>query len=200
VRKEQFNVADDIPECERTKRRNIVEMALDFTGMMRLFTKGTNSRIEAKLTELFSSLPEITTRESYEAYHHGFCEWFTQEIQTAEKHLKNGRFLKCEAASYGHAAKVLDIAIKVYVYYCGQPTAEVAERLIPFLNGAVDTPIMNYLKKSKRANAIHASTLKDVDQSTYRALQSLVLFESQSREVHPVQYDDIMWRQLNRDA
>jgi len=106
-----------------------------------------------------------------------------------------------QPSSYGQAAKVLDIAIKVYVYYCAQPTAEIAQRIVPFLNGVVDTAIMKELKKSKYAAApIRATTIKEVDEQAYQALQAVVLAESCDRKMHPVQYDDIMWRQLNRDT
>jgi hypothetical protein len=99
---------------------------------------------------------------------------------------------------------MLDVAIKVYVYYCAQPTSEVAERIVPFLHGAIDTAILKDLKKSKLARGdIPATTIKDLDGEAYQALQSL-LAKSQAeswpeslRNLHPVQYDDILWRRLN---
>ena len=96
---------------------------------------------------------------------------------------------------------MLDIAIKVYAYYCGQPNPEIAQRITPFLKGAVDTPIMKYLKKSKYATSkIRATTIQDVDEMTYHALQSVVLAESSALKMHPVQLDDILWRQFNRES
>jgi hypothetical protein len=184
------------PDAELVKRENIIEMALGFTSMMRVFSEGSKAKIRSKLAELFSNLPKIRTPKDYEACHRTFCEWFTREIRTAEKTLRNGKAQMSQAASYGHAAKVLDIAIKVYVYYCAQPDVEVAERLVPFLNGAVDTPIMEHLKSV--STTIRAKTIKEVDQKAYRILQSLVRAESQARKIDPVQYDDIMWRQLSR--
>ena len=189
-----------LPDIEGTKRKNIIEMALGFTAMIRIFSKGSKAKIEAQLEELFSSLAEIGTRDDYEGRHRSFCEWFAREIWTAEKTLPNGKPQPSQQSSYGQAAKVLDIAIKVYVYYCAQPTAEIAQRIVPFLNGAVDTPIMKALKKSKYATAtIRATTIKGVDVTAYQALQALVLAESRARKMHPVQYDDIMWRKLNRE-
>ena len=183
-----------------TKRKNIIEMALGFTAMMRIFSEGSKVKIGAKLAELFSSLDKIRTRDDYEACHRSFCQWFTCKIRTAEKKLKNGKVQQSQAASYGQAAKVLDIAIKVYVYYCAQPTAEISEGIVPLLHGAVDRPIMEHLKESKYATTtIRAATIKEVDEPAYQALQSLVLAESRAGKIHPVQYDDIMWRQLNRE-
>lgn len=186
-------------DTERTKRENIIDMALGFTAMMRILSEGSKVKIEAQLAGLFSSLDKIRTRHDYEACHSSFCEWFTREIRTAERTLKNGAVQQSHAASYGQGAKVLDIAIKVYVYYCAQPTAEDAERIVPLLHGAVDAPIMKHLKKSKYATTtIRATTIKQVDKTSYQALQSVVLTASRACKIHPVQYDDIMWRQLNR--
>jgi hypothetical protein len=114
------------------KRRNIIDMALGFTAMMRIFSEGSKTNIEKRLRELFSGLPGIGNSEDYEACHRAFCEWFTREVRTAEKRSESGKAQESEPASYGHAAKVLDIAIKVYVYYCAQPDAEVAGDWCPF--------------------------------------------------------------------
>jgi len=187
-------------DIEGAKSKNIIEMALGFTGMMRIFSENSKPRIHTELEKLFSGLHEIRAANEYRARHRAFCDWFTQQIQTAPKNLKNGKVQPSQRSSYGQAAKVLDIAIKVYVYYCGQPTAETAQRIVPFLNGAVDTPILKCLKISKFARTtIRATTIKAVDQSAYQALQSIILAESHARQIHPVQYDDVMWRQLNRD-
>jgi len=71
---------------------------------------------------------------------------------------------------------------------------------VPFLNGAVDVPIMKVLKKSKNATApIQATTIKEVDEAAYLALQAVVVAESRVLGLHPVQYDDVMWRTLNRE-
>jgi hypothetical protein len=50
-----------------------------------------------------------------------------QNIRTAEKKLKNGRVIPIGPSSYGHAAKVLDISAKVFVYYCGLPAPDGAK-------------------------------------------------------------------------
>jgi hypothetical protein len=190
----------ELRDTESTKRRNIIEMALGFTAMMRVFSEGSKVKIEAQLAGLFSGLGRIRTHHDYEGCHQSFCEWFTREIRTAERKLKNGKVQQSHAASYGQGAKVLDIAIKVCVYYCAQPTAEDAERIVPLLHGAVDTPIMKHLKKSKYATTtIRATTIKQVDKTSYQALQSIVLAESRACKIQPVQYDDVMWRQLNRE-
>jgi hypothetical protein len=187
------------PDVEGTKRKNITDMALDFTAMMRLFVRGSKGRIAAKLEELFLGLGDIRDRDEYEVRHRMFCEWFRGNIRTAEKTRRKGGLQPSGPASYGQAAKILDIAIKVYVYYCTQPNPAIAERIGPFLHGAIDTPIMEHLKKSKPGcTTIRATTIKGLDEEAYRALQAVLLAQSHEERLNPVQYDDILWRRLNR--
>ena len=185
-------------DVEGAKRKNIIEIALSFTAMIRIFTEGSKKDLSAKLEELFLSLFETHNCDDYEVRHRSFCEWFTQTIRTAEKTLKNGKVQPGGQSSYGKAAKVLDIAIKVYVDYCAQPTPEVAERIVPLLHGAIDTPILGHLKKSNATGKIRATTIKGLDQEAYLDLQSQLFAESRARKLYPVQYDDILWRSLSR--
>ena len=188
---------------EEAKTRNIIGMALGFTAMMRILDERSNAKIEVEAQKHFERLNKVNSQDEYDVMHRSFCRWFISNIQTAEKKLRNGRLQQSRAASYGQAAKVLDIAAKVYVYYCGLPTTEVAQRIVPFLHGAVDTPILKELKKrlkSERPGAtIPAKTIREVDEGAYGVLQSLVLKESRRRKILRVQYDDIMWRKLNRE-
>lgn len=67
-------------DAELAKTRNIIDMAIDFNGMMRIFGKESKRNIASKLETHFSSLVKINTREDYEKSHWVFCEWFTREI------------------------------------------------------------------------------------------------------------------------
>ena len=98
------------PDIEGSRRKNIIEMSLGFTGMMRLFTKGSKAKIRAKLDQNFSQLFGIQTCEDYQALHRSFCEWFIRTVRTAEKKFENGKIQPSQPSSYGQAAKVLDIA------------------------------------------------------------------------------------------
>ncbi len=130
-----------------------------------------------------------------------FCEWFCREIRTAEKTLKNGKTKPSQLASFGQAAKVLDIALKVYIFYCSQPSSDVAARIGPFLHGAVDTAMMNYLKLKYPKTPVQATTIEQVDEQTYRVLQAFLAQDIKDRfqsDILPVQWDDIMFQELDR--
>ena len=56
--------------------------------------------------------------------HADFCGWFTQNIDRAQKKKQRESGAAIRKSSYGQAAKVIDIAAKVYVYYCALPSRE----------------------------------------------------------------------------
>jgi hypothetical protein len=76
--------------AETAKRRNILDMAVEFTGMKRVLTAGSSEKIPGKLYDLTARLETITTAGKYEAEHKAFCGWFCRKISTAEKKLRNG--------------------------------------------------------------------------------------------------------------
>jgi hypothetical protein len=180
---------------------NVLEMGLIFTAMMRLFMPGSNRRILGMLRTVTARLAEVDNIASFEAAHGAFCEWFCGEISTCEKS-RGGRCVKkSQSASYGQAAKVFDIVLKVYVHYCSRPSASQAARLRSFLHAAVDTQILSYLKSRFPEAKVTASTIEQLDARTYSELQGLIrrdLLASYSGHISAVEYDDIIWRQLNR--
>ena len=183
--------------AEQAKKRNIIDMAVGFAGMMPLFQEGSADLIKEKLTELFEGLERISSEEDFNKMHRGFCQWFVKTIRLVKNE---------QTSSYGHAAKVLDLALKVYVYYSKMPRPAKAESLIPMLNGAIDTPILRHLLKKLediygRSYSRHLSTIKMIDKEYYDLLQKVIrqdIRDSFNDDILPVQYDDIMWRRLAR--
>jgi hypothetical protein len=181
----------ELSEVQEARSENIIEIALDFSGMLRVFEEGSNVKIIPKLRELFKQLDSINEKAAYDSAHAEFCNWFVANIRTAQKKLKSGGIKASGACSYGHGAKVLDIAAKVYVYYSGQPSTEIAGNLLPMLHCALDTPMMLLLDSAK-------ATIQEVDREHYERLQALVASKIAELGIHPVQYDDVMWRRLQR--
>lgn len=180
--------------AEHAQRQNVIDMALSFTGMMRVFSAGSNTSIAKKLESFFERLKGIRSAQSYDQLHQWFCVWFRANVQKNKK-------TPGAQASYGQGAKVLDVAAKVFVYYCKLPEAGTALRVLPFLHCGIDTGIMNYLKRRYPKGGITASTLDDINKRVYRALQGLVacdIEETFRGRVCPVEYDDIMWNRLNK--
>jgi len=145
-------------------------MALGFSAMTRVFESGSQPKITRRLAELFADVDRIANAHDYERAHSEFCDWFVQTIRTAEKELKNGRTKPCAACSYGQAAKVLDVAAKVYFYYCAQPSIDAAGRIVPVLHGGVDNQIMRHLIRRFPETAIRAKSIRQVDREEYTKL------------------------------
>jgi hypothetical protein len=181
----------------QAKKRNIIDMAVGFAGMMPLFQERSADLIKEKLTESFESLERIGLDEEFNKMHRAFCQWFVKTIKLAKTE---------EPSSYGHAAKVLDLALKVYVYYCKMPSPAKAEALTPWLNGAIDTHILSYLYKKledikgKPYPPHYSWTIKVINKEDYDLLQKVIrqdIRDSFDARILPVQYDDIMGQRLN---
>jgi hypothetical protein len=159
-------------EIAKIKWKNVVDMALTFTAMMRIFAKNSKEPIANKLGDLCSNIASVKSAEEYENLHRAFCDWFVREIKTVEKiDKKTKETIKSTGpTSYGQAAKILDIVMKVYVYYCCQPTIDDSQRLLPLLHGAVDTKIMRFLKAKWPDSEIMAKSIEQVNRQTYAAL------------------------------
>jgi hypothetical protein len=189
-------------KAEEVKIQNIIDMAISFTAMGRVFEKGSTEKIKRKLNNCIKDFFNLSTKEEYYEKHKEFCEWFMTNIKTAERK-KDGTIIKrSQYASWGQAAKVIDIVLKVCIYYCNLPSPEVSSKIIPWLNGAIDSRILEDFKKRYSSPLIsQASTIEDIDKAIYKELQEMIrtdIKESFNGEIFPVQYDDIKWRELNR--
>jgi hypothetical protein len=173
--------------------------------MMRLFQEGSTGLIKKKLIESFESLDRVNSDEDFNRMHEGFCNWFIENIHLA-KRKKPPLPKSIKPPSYGHAAKILDVVLKVYVYYCRMPSIEKAETLIPWLNSAIDGAILRHLVRKlkdtyRKSYSPHSWTIKMINQKNYHLLQKVIrldIKDSFNGYIWPVQYDDIMWRRLNR--
>jgi len=190
-------------EAKEVKTKNIVDMAIGFTAMTRVFEKRSVSKIKDKLESVLPEICYATSEDNFRSRHHNFCQWFAQNIKTAE-HKKGELIIKnSTSASYGQGAKVLDVVLKVFVHYCCLPSPEAAEKIQKWLNAAVDTNMMKHLKSMPNAEAssITATSIEDVTEKTYHRLQELVREDIEHNfqsPILPVEWDDIMWRRLNR--
>ena len=189
---------DALDLAEKAKKQNIIDMAVGFTAMMPLFQERSADLIKEKLADLFEGLDRISSDQDFSKMHRDFCQWFVKTIRLAKTE---------EPSSYGHAAKVLDLALKVYVYYCKMPSPAKAESLMPKLNGAIDTPMLRHLVKKlediyrKSCPPRYLWTIGMIVKEDYDLLQKVIrqdIRDSFDDNISPVQYDNIMWRRLNR--
>ena len=77
------------------------------------------------------------------------------------------------------------------------PDVEVAKRK-NIIGMAIDFTAMMRIFARGSNEKIAATTIKGLDDEAYTALQSQLCAESLARELHPVQYGDILWRKHNR--
>ena len=189
--------------AKQAKIKNIIDMAIDFTAMTRVFEKHSVSKIRDKLEGVLPEICCATSEDDFRSHHHNFCWWFAQNVKTAERKKGDLIIKSSTSASYGQGAKVLDVTLKVFVHYCHLPSPEAAEKIKKWLNAAIDTRMLKYLTAmpDAKASLVRATTVEQVDENTYTALQQLVrrdINKTFAGSIFPVEWDDIMWRQLNR--
>jgi hypothetical protein len=160
------------------RTQNIIEMAVQSAAMLRVFHGGELEKIVLKLGETISQLG----KEGYEKLHKEFCDWFLKEIKPNVG----------EKPSYGQAAKVIDVAMKIIVGYCYLPRLEVAVEVASKLHPAIDSYVLIHLKDYPEAKGIE--TLTQIDQPLYEKLQSYLKTEAQENGCIPIRYDDCLWR------
>lgn len=138
--------------------------------MTRKFVKKSNTAILKALDDFFTGIGDISEQTTYDSSHANFCVWFIKNIQVAARRVRvKGveKIIPAHSSSYGHAAKVLDIAAKVYVYYCALPSPDAANVLVPLLHGALDNQIIKDLIKKFPDEEIESDNLEDIDQEKY---------------------------------
>jgi len=188
-------------DAEQAKLRNIIDLAFGFSAMTRVFEKGSTGKIVNQLNEVLSQLSYLNNEREFADFHDGFCRWFVRNVKTAERTKRDGTKKPTGAASYGQGAKVLDVVLKVYVYYCHLPDSDTSKRMTQWLNPGIDTKMMGYLKGLPGGKGVSATSIEQVDKNTYIKLQVLVrkdIEASLPTGTLPVQLDDIKWRELNK--
>lgn len=175
-------------------------MAFGFGAMTRLFKKGERRRIADGLEKQLPKIISSKDEQEFQNQHDSFCRWFGDNIRTVERKKGGVLIKKSSRASYGHGAKVLDVALKTFTYYCQLPETKTAKRIEGWLNAAIDTKMMKYLKGLPEGDAINSTTIEEIDKHAYAKLQILVRKDIKRNfpiGTLPVQWDDIKWRELN---
>jgi hypothetical protein len=155
---------------EKLRVRFIFDMGLTWSGMMRVFDKGTKKKLLHQIMHDFAEkLFNIGSREEFVKIHTEFCDWGTSYI---DQRKKKGKPQK-DKASYGQIAKTLDVTLKVAVYYCHLPDCEQSGRICRWLNAAVDTAMMGDLQSDFHGEIQPWPTsIKEVNKDGYFKIQS----------------------------
>lgn len=162
-------------EAEKIKQCNIIDVAVSFSAIGRIFKRGSTEKIRKKLYECIDEFFDVRSEEEYCKKHKEFCEWITENIMTSRR---KGKLTKAsKKASWGQAAKMIDITLKVCIYYCKLPSPSVSSKIVPWLNGGIDTTILKNLKKKCDPPFLRGiSTLAAINRETYDKLQRCILF------------------------
>lgn len=144
------------------------------------------------IEEFIPRLRRVQTQQHFDDMHEDFCKRFMENIYLAKA--------VNEHASYGHAAKVLDVAMKACVDFCQLPDVITSKRIKPFLHAGIDTQILAALKKEAQPE-VTASCIQEIDDKTYHMLQVAVAKQIRCVEkfhgLLPVEYETMRFLELN---
>lgn len=191
----KVNAPDD------AKFHNILDMALGFSGMIRLFEGRSKEKFRAKMIEEIPIMLSITSEDEFINSHTRFSRWGVDNIVLAEKR-RNGKIIKRSGpASYGQIAKTLNVVLKVVVHYCRLPNEKRASEIEKWLDAAVDTKMMAYLKSTDK-NIRWPTTIEQVGEDEYQNIKGSVYAFIQDKhddKIIPVEFDDMYWEALNKE-
>lgn len=171
----------------------LIDLGLDFSAMLRLYEKGSKEKLYNKVLSEIPALLQSENEDQFHIVHSSICEWGTTTVVLNEG---------LDYASYGQIAKTLDVALKVVIDFGHMPDCHKSRQMSQWLNSAVDTKMMNMLKKNY-PSAIRPwpHSIRQVNKESYFAIQSLVrrfIRERHDDRITPVQFDDIYWWNLNK--
>lgn len=192
---------------EDARQRSIVEIGLHSSSMLRVFAEGSKDVLFDKMMSVVRRVSQAESERQYRRIHSDVCSWGTTTIRTATRQ-RNGQTIKrSHPSSYGQIAKTVDISLKIAFYYCHFPGCKWPERIPKWLNAAVDTAMMIKLREWYPKEAKNwPGTLEMVDESIFESIQETIrdcIREERfgwCKGLTPVQFDDVLWRNLNRPS
>jgi hypothetical protein len=183
---------------EEIRLYNIVDMGLRYSGMVRLYEKGTKQKLIFKIVMMLPTFYNADSSEAFDEIHSDFCRWATNNIFLAEKR-KNGIVIrKRSKIGYGQAAKTIDVTLKVLVYYCSWPNKTKSQQLRKWIHAAIDNKMMRHLKRTYPAAFKNwPKSVAEVGRQKYLKLQKLVkqfISEDNDKDIKlSVEFDDKYW-------
>jgi len=192
----------ELDDPKEARLKNIIDMGLQFSGMIRLFEEGSKRELHREIVAQAREVFRAECEGQFKEIHSSFCNWGVTRIVLAERKKRGQVIKKIGPVSYGQIAKTFDVVLKVAVYYCHLPNYEKSQQISTWLNAAVDTRMMGMLREYYREDiASWPATIEQVDNSTYLSIQEIVckfIADRHNGNIIPVQFDDIYWRALNR--
>ena len=194
IRNERYN------DLDKVKLRNMVDMALGFTAMMRLFEKESKETIQAEILKRLPGFFEVKSEKEFKAAHRAFCLWGMKTIKRTKG--KRGNKKVEGVTSFGHMAKILDVALHVAIHYAQRPDPETARMLSQWLNPAMDNKMMKFLAGCyPDALERWPKTIEQVTEKDYYRIQETVrqfIKEEKDCTRIPIDFDDVYWEVLTR--
>ncbi|MFH1978636.1 MAG: hypothetical protein ABIJ92_04895 [Candidatus Aenigmatarchaeota archaeon] len=168
------------------KIRHIIDLAIGIPSIIRMCERGASVVIENKFDPLLNKLIPVKSKIDLDKIREEFCRW-------AESNIKQCKSKEVRLVSWGQAAKIFDVGLKVCVYYCHLPDNNTANRISPFLNCPIDEQIQSVLVRNGLLDK--NTRLKKMGKEHYEKIQYAVREDMKTLVGvrHPIEYDEVNW-------
>src|SRR3954447_7145846 len=145
----------------------------------RTLEERSQERVLELLWAIRGEFESLTSREQFDARHHVWVERAVEVLRTN----------RLGQLAYGQGQKTINVFLKFYVDWASRPTAEVAQRLRPWLHCPLDKVIMEALRSGDtetwrariwephyqgRVAHQQRSSMSSINEPAYRAWQSWI--------------------------
>ncbi|MHA1311122.1 MAG: hypothetical protein ACTSQO_09345 [Candidatus Helarchaeota archaeon] len=173
---------DFYTEVMEAKVKNIINISLNISTMLRNFSTRSKELILPKLFNTINKMFEMERREDYVELHDEFCKW-------AIKNIKPVKTQTTSRISWGQAAKIIDVATKFVFYYSNIPDQEYAKKVIKWFNSPIDRFMLQTLK-------MNLTSLTNIDKEKYELCQKKIIElieDYYNNKLYPLEFDDLIW-------
>lgn len=153
----------DYPDADK---KTLITTAVEFSGMTRT-KKGIKKEVVDYFLRNIEKILEAESKEKYSKIHKNMCE----------EMIKKG-----EVKYWSYAAKFIDTALKLLVYY-----AEKGKIKKEWLYSPIDRRILQKLDTK-------VDTIKKVNKDEYEKLQKKIRKEAEKKGWTPIRYENWLWQ------
>lgn len=107
----------------------------------RVLKKGGVNKFQRIIMKMLPELSEINSIEQFNKLHHKYVKKVISNIKTSENS-------KSHRASYGQAAKPINVFLKVYVDWSKRPNMAVRKKILPYLHVPLDSILIQSIKEN----------------------------------------------------
>ncbi len=161
-------------------------------SVIRAFKRGTKPKLLKCLINLdVNSLSKIESEGDYDKWH---TKKITSVYNCLYRNTKNSFKGHYHGLKWGHATKVFNLFIGHLFYYSPYYDKKKNIKANQYFHVPLDSKVFFLLKK---LNIIVPKSIKSLNVTSYRKIQSTLRFAAWNQGVEPIRFDDYAWAHID---